>query len=114
MAHRTIIALLGLFGTIAVFGAQPTASNSLPEDLAGNEAVREHMRRFKGRGQLVEEGVKALSPRETLQRLKVPDGLEIQLVASEPTIRQPVCINFDERGRIWVAQYLQYPFPAGL
>jgi putative membrane-bound dehydrogenase-like protein len=114
MAHRTIIALVGLFGTIAVFGAQPTATNSLPEDLAGNEAVREHMRRFKGRGQLVEEGVKPLSPRETLERLKVPDGLEIQLVASEPTVRQPVCINFDERGRIWVAQYLQYPFPAGL
>ncbi|HMJ65754.1 MAG TPA: PVC-type heme-binding CxxCH protein, partial [Candidatus Binatia bacterium] len=114
MAHRTIIALLGLFGTIAVFSAQPTATNSLPEDLAGNEAVREHMRRFKGRGQLVEEGAKPLSARETLERLEVPDGLEIQLVASEPTIRQPVCINFDERGRIWVAQYLQYPFPAGL
>jgi putative membrane-bound dehydrogenase-like protein len=91
-----------------------SASADLPEELAGNDAVRDHMRRFKGRGQLAEEGIAPSDPRETLKKLKVPDGLEIQLVASEPAIRQPVCINFDERGRLWVVQYLQYPFPAGL
>jgi putative membrane-bound dehydrogenase-like protein len=91
-----------------------SASADLPEELAGNDAVRDHMRRFKGRGQLVERGIAPSDPRETLKKLKVPDGLEIQLVASEPAIRQPVCINFDERGRLWVVQYLQYPFPAGL
>jgi hypothetical protein len=32
----------------------------------------------------------------------------------EPTVRQPVSISFDERGRLWVVQYLQYPQPAGL
>src|SRR5687768_17669137 len=29
-------------------------------------------------------------------------------------VRQPVNISFDERGRMWVVQYLQYPSPAGL
>ena len=29
-------------------------------------------------------------------------------------IRQPVSITFDDRGRMWVMQYLQYPNPAGL
>ena len=29
-------------------------------------------------------------------------------------VRQPVCIEFDDRGRLWVVQYLQYPNPAGL
>ena len=91
-----------------------SASADLPEELAGNEAVRDHMRRFKGRGQLVDQGITPSDPRETLKKLKVSDGLEIHLVASEPAIRQPVCINFDERGRLWVVQYLQYPFPAGL
>ncbi len=42
------------------------------------------------------------------------EGFEVQLVASEPEIRQPVTMSFDERGRIWVVQYLQYPNPAGL
>ena len=29
-------------------------------------------------------------------------------------MRQPVAVDFDERGRLWVMQYLQYPNPAGL
>jgi putative membrane-bound dehydrogenase-like protein len=46
--------------------------------------------------------------------MSVADGLEVRLVASEPMIRQPVAIEFDDRGRLWVIQYLQYPNPAGL
>ena len=38
----------------------------------------------------------------------------MELVASEPVIRQPIDLHFDDRGRLWVVQYLQYPFPAGL
>ena len=29
-------------------------------------------------------------------------------------VRQPVTMTFDDRGRMWVIQYLQYPTPAGL
>lgn len=46
--------------------------------------------------------------------MQVPEGLEVRLVAAEPLVRQPVCIEFDDRGRLWVIQYLQYPNPAGL
>ncbi len=46
--------------------------------------------------------------------MQVPPGLEVRLVASEPLVRQPVCIEFDDRGRLWAIQYLQYPNPAGL
>ena len=38
----------------------------------------------------------------------------MELVAAEPVIRQPIDLHFDDRGRLWVVQYLQYPFPAGL
>jgi hypothetical protein len=33
---------------------------------------------------------------------------------SEPLIAQPTHMSFDERGRMWVSQYRQYPYPAGL
>ena len=46
--------------------------------------------------------------------MKVPDGLEVKLVACEPDVRQPVTMTFDDKGRMWVIQYLQYPTPAGL
>lgn len=53
-------------------------------------------------------------PEETLRAFKPIEGLQIDLVASEPVIRQPLDLHFDDRGRLWVVQYLQYPFPAGL
>lgn len=46
--------------------------------------------------------------------MKVADGFEVSIVANEPEIRQPISIAFDERGRMWIVQYLQYPTPAGL
>jgi putative membrane-bound dehydrogenase-like protein len=56
----------------------------------------------------------APSPEESLRFFTVGDGLQMEVVASEPTIRQPLNLHFDERGRLWVVQYIQYPFPAGL
>jgi putative membrane-bound dehydrogenase-like protein len=46
--------------------------------------------------------------------MKVAEGFAVKLVAAEPLIRQPVTMSFDDRGRLWVIQYLQYPNPAGL
>ena len=54
------------------------------------------------------------SPENALGRMQVPDGFRVRLVACEPAIRQPVTMSFDDRGRLWVLQYLQYPNPAGL
>ncbi|WP_339909972.1 PVC-type heme-binding CxxCH protein [Symmachiella dynata] len=54
------------------------------------------------------------SPQEAEQRMTTADGLKVELVASEPFVRQPVAIEFDDRGRLWVIQYLQYPNPEGL
>lgn len=56
----------------------------------------------------------ALSPEEALKHFQVAKGFEVQLFASEPLVRQPVTMTFDDRGRMWVIQYLQYPTPAGL
>jgi putative membrane-bound dehydrogenase-like protein len=55
-----------------------------------------------------------LSPADSLRHFTVDEGLEIELVAAEPDVAQPVYLTFDERGRMWVVQYRQYPFPAGL
>lgn len=54
------------------------------------------------------------APDEAPSRMAVADGLKVRLVAAEPLVRQPVALEFDDRGRLWVIQYLQYPNPAGL
>ena len=55
-----------------------------------------------------------LTPDEAQKRFHVAAGLDVKLFASEPLVRQPVTMTFDDRGRLWVIQYLQYPAPAGL
>ncbi len=55
-----------------------------------------------------------LSPRESLGKFEVFDDLEIDQVLAEPLVEQPLFVNFDERGRLWLVQYRQYPNPAGL
>jgi putative membrane-bound dehydrogenase-like protein len=55
-----------------------------------------------------------LTPEEAASKMTVAEGLSVRLVASEPLVRQPVAIEFDDRGRLWVIQYLQYPNPEGL
>jgi len=42
----------------------------------------------------------------------LPPGFEIQLVASDPDIHKPMNIAFDDRGRLWVTETIEYPFPA--
>ncbi|MEI7687615.1 MAG: sorbosone dehydrogenase, partial [Planctomycetota bacterium] len=41
--------------------------------------------------------------------LTLPPGFELQLVASEPAIINPVQINFDPQGRLWVLCIPRYP-----
>lgn len=46
--------------------------------------------------------------------MTLAEGFEVRLFASEPDIRQPVSMTFDERGRMWINQYIQYPTPKDL
>ena len=41
-------------------------------------------------------------------------GFEIELVASEPEIAKPMNMAFDTRGRLWVTDTLEYPYPVDL
>jgi putative membrane-bound dehydrogenase-like protein len=63
---------------------------------------------------LAEGRPQGYTPEIAVRKMKVPDGFTAKLVAAEPFVRQPVAIDFDDRGRLWVIQYLQYPNPAGL
>jgi putative heme-binding domain-containing protein len=53
-----------------------------------------------------------LSPAEERAKIHLPPGFELQLVASEPDIHKPLNMNFDERGRLWLTDTVEYPYPA--
>jgi putative heme-binding domain-containing protein len=52
------------------------------------------------------------TPAEELKTFSLPPHFEVQLVASEPDIHKPMNMNFDDRGRLWVTESVEYPFPA--
>jgi len=43
-------------------------------------------------------------PQISLEDYKVEEGFELEMVASEPLLTAPVAIDFDTKGRIWVAE----------
>lgn len=55
-----------------------------------------------------------IPPGEDIALLKTDDDFAVDALLSEPEIAQPTHFSFDSRGRMWVAQYRQYPYPAGL
>jgi uncharacterized protein len=50
-----------------------------------------------------------LSPTESMRHIQVPPGFELQLFASEPDIVKPIALAWDERGRLWIAETIDYP-----
>jgi len=48
-------------------------------------------------------------PEVARRLMQLPDGFEVQLVASEPTVINPIQINFDSRGRLYVLCVPRYP-----
>jgi len=50
-----------------------------------------------------------LSPKEALASFRVPAGFRVELVASEPTVIDPVSFAWDAGGRMWVVEMRDYP-----
>jgi putative membrane-bound dehydrogenase-like protein len=80
---------------------------------AGNAKVAEIMKTYGGRGVMADQS-QPTPAAEAVREFQVREGLEIQLVASEPEVSQPLFLSWDSRGRMWVVHFRQYQFPAGL
>lgn len=49
-----------------------------------------------------------LSPEESLKTMHLPEGYRIEIVASEPMINEPVAMEWDANGKLYVAEMLTY------
>ena len=49
-----------------------------------------------------------LTPAEELKTIFMPPGYHLELVASEPLVQDPVVIDWDADGRLWVVEMLGY------
>jgi putative membrane-bound dehydrogenase-like protein len=52
---------------------------------------------------------KPLTPEASARHIQVPAGTRLVLFASEPMVKNPIAIDWDERGRAWVVESFGYP-----
>jgi len=61
-------------------------------------------------GKNIKQMQKPLEPKESQKHFSIPEGFELQLFASDPDLQgKPIAMNWDERGRLWVALTIDYP-----
>lgn len=48
------------------------------------------------------------NPKFSLENYQIEDGFELNLIASEPFLKAPVTMDFDNKGRMWVVEMIGY------
>ncbi len=66
-------------------------------------------RQWGTQGEAMRRMQKPASPEESIRHLVVPPGFEPRLFAAEPEIFKPLCMAWDHRGRLWIAESVDYP-----
>jgi putative membrane-bound dehydrogenase-like protein len=50
-----------------------------------------------------------IAPERAAERMKLPEGFRVTLVAGEPQLVKPIAMTTDDRGRLWVVESHSYP-----
>jgi len=66
-------------------------------------------RQWGTQGEAIRRMQKPVSPEESRRHVVVPPGFEPRLFAAEPEIYKPICMAWDHRGRLWIAESVDYP-----
>lgn len=89
------------FGYQAAEVAFEDAGADIPNYVPGKQ--------WGAQGEPIRRMQKPLSPEESMTHLSVPGGFRVELFASEPDIVKPIAIAWDDRGRAFVAESVDYP-----
>lgn len=53
----------------------------------------------------------ALTPEQAMAKMQLPPGFKVECVAHEPDLINPTSFTFDDQGRMWVTESVEYPRP---
>ena len=82
-----LVIAIAVAGFLATGSSQPKAANDLAKELPR---------------------IPPKEPKDAIKTFTIAPGFRIELVACEPLIRSPVAIDFDEDGRLYVAEFPEY------
>src|SRR5690606_11692853 len=103
MNKTNLLTLLSVSAVLLVIACSEKKSTDYSADDSrfSGQKFPEHIRSTEAR-----------TPEEEQSGFVLPEGFEIELFAAEPDIGKPINITFDAKGRLWVTQSYEYPFPA--
>jgi putative membrane-bound dehydrogenase-like protein len=81
--------------------AYQTTEHPMPNYVAGE--------RWGVEGERITTMQAPLSPAASAERIVLRSGFRADLWAAEPAIYKPVTMAFDDRGRLWIAETIDYP-----
>lgn len=73
-------------------------------DIYGIDTIGDYTTR-----KLVKKMQPPLPAEESTKLIQLPPGFEMQLFASEPDITNPIAMSWDELGRLWIVESVDYP-----
>jgi putative membrane-bound dehydrogenase-like protein len=91
------LAPLALFAIVAAELAATHAARAQEEELAARHELVTRLERTPPR-----------APEQSIKAMQVLPGFRVELVASEPLLRSPIAIDFDEDGRMYAVEYAEY------
>lgn len=84
---------------------QRIAALNIPDvDIYQSDTISDYSRRYR-----VPKMQEALSPEQSGKLTQFPVGFEMELFAAEPDITKPIAMTWDERGRLWIVESVDYP-----
>ena len=66
-------------------------------------------KKWGAQGSPIDRMQRPAAPSESIKHLALPRGFEARLFAAEPEIGKPLCMAWDTRGRLWIAETTDYP-----
>ncbi len=93
-----------LVGTAAMNAYRTWTAGRLPIRYEKKDGVANYERRIENLP--VPENI---TPAESMKHVQVPADLELRLFAAEPDIGRPISMAWDERGRLWLVEAVDYP-----
>jgi len=91
----------------------PPRTDVIPFDYidVGNEIPNYRPSATRGdMGDPIRQMQQPLPPEESLKHMVTPEGFHVELFASEADFDgKPICMTWDERGRLWIAETVDYP-----